>query len=112
MPYRMHLADCDCALAAALTLRPILYEMNNVLFGNGRGNEEFANLPRKLNICISPTRDDFPHTQVSSMQHLGLDAVRYALQDPALMHVYAIYLETEPVQHSLPCTMLVLVTPR
>eukprot|EP00878_Enallax_costatus_P032413 GHUV01035619.1.p1 GENE.GHUV01035619.1~~GHUV01035619.1.p1 ORF type:complete len:454 (+),score=147.64 GHUV01035619.1:177-1538(+) len=56
--------------------RPILYEMNNVLFGNGRGNEEFANLPRKLNICISPTRDDFPHTQIND---LGFEAVK----DPA-----------------------------
>jgi hypothetical protein len=45
--------------------RPVLHEMNAVLFNNGRGNEEFANLPRKINVCISPTRDDFPHTQVS-----------------------------------------------
>jgi hypothetical protein len=44
--------------------RPVLQEMNRVLFNNGRGNEEFANLPRKINVCISPTRDDFPHTQV------------------------------------------------
>lgn len=38
--------------------------MNRLLFNNGQGNEEFANLPRKINVCISPTRDDFPHTQV------------------------------------------------
>jgi ferredoxin-nitrite reductase len=38
--------------------------MNRILFNNGQGNEEFANLPRKINVCISPTRDDFPHTQV------------------------------------------------
>ena len=38
--------------------------MEAVLFNNGMGNVEFANLPRKFNICISPTRDDFPHTQV------------------------------------------------
>jgi len=48
-----------------LPFRPILYEMNRVLFNDGRGNEEFANLPRKINVCISPSRDDFPHTQVS-----------------------------------------------
>jgi hypothetical protein len=58
-----------CTLLIALSLsckrRPILREMNAVLFNNGRGNEEFANLPRKINVCISPTRDDFPHTQVS-----------------------------------------------
>jgi ferredoxin-nitrite reductase len=38
--------------------------MNDALFSHGRGNAEFANLPRKLNVCISPSRDDFPHTQV------------------------------------------------
>lgn len=51
-----------CCLPA--TNRPILYEMNQALFNEGRGNEEFANLPRKINVCISPSRDDFPHTQV------------------------------------------------
>lgn len=44
--------------------RPLLAHMNDVLFNNGHGNTEFANLPRKLNICISATRDDFPHTHV------------------------------------------------
>lgn len=56
--------------------RPVLREMNRVLFNGGRGNEEFANLPRKINVCISPTRDDFPHTQIND---LGFEAVR----DPA-----------------------------
>jgi hypothetical protein len=40
--------------------------MNRLLFNGGLGNEEFANLPRKINVCISPTRDDFPHTQVGA----------------------------------------------
>lgn len=50
--------------------------MNDILFGKGRGNPEFANLPRKFNICISSTRDDFPHTQIND---LGFEAVK----DPA-----------------------------
>jgi ferredoxin-nitrite reductase len=50
--------------------------MNDVLFNLGRGNAEFANLPRKLNICVSSTRDDFPHTQIND---LGYEAVT----DPA-----------------------------
>lgn len=57
-------ADCCLPSCPPAWRSPLLYEMNRVLFNNGRGNEEFANLPRKLNICISPTRDDFPHTQV------------------------------------------------
>lgn len=56
--------------------RPMLYEMHNVLHNNGLGREEFANLPRKLNICVSSTRDDFPHTHIND---LGYEAVR----DPA-----------------------------
>ncbi len=39
-----------------------------------QGREEFANLPRKLNICISSTRDDFPHTHIND---LGYEAVRH-----------------------------------
>jgi ferredoxin-nitrite reductase len=37
--------------------------MNAALFNGGAGAAEFANLPRKLNVCVSPSRDDFPHTQ-------------------------------------------------
>ena len=44
--------------------RPLLRELNSVLFNGGRGNAEFANMPRKINVCISPSRDDFQHTQV------------------------------------------------
>jgi ferredoxin-nitrite reductase len=52
-----------CSLLYTPLCSPILREMNQVLFNGGRGNEEFANLPRKINVCISPSRDDFPHTQ-------------------------------------------------
>jgi ferredoxin-nitrite reductase len=54
----------------------MLREMNDILFNNGLGNEEFANLPRKINVCVSSTRDDFPHTQIND---LGFEAVT----DPA-----------------------------
>lgn len=54
--------------------RPMLKEMEDMLFNNGKGREEFANLPRKLNICISSTRDDFPHTHIND---LGYEAVRH-----------------------------------
>ena len=40
----------------------------------GRGNVELANLPRKLNIALSPSRDDFPHTQINDV---GLVAVEH-----------------------------------
>ncbi|GLC36087.1 hypothetical protein PLESTB_001382100 [Pleodorina starrii] len=53
--------------------RPLLRQMEAMLFDNGKGREEFANLPRKLNICISSTRDDFPHTHINDV---GFEAVR------------------------------------
>ena len=40
---------------------------------NGQGNPELANLPRKLNIGLSPSRDDFPHTHINDV---GLKAVK------------------------------------
>ena len=42
----------------------------------GNGNPALANLPRKLNIGLSPSRDDFPHTHIND---IGLKAVK----DPA-----------------------------
>lgn len=36
------------------------------------GRSEFANLPRKLNVCMSSTRDDF-HTHFNDV---GFEAVR------------------------------------
>ena len=40
---------------------------------NGQGNPELSNLPRKLNIGLSPSRDDFPHTHINDV---GLQAVK------------------------------------
>lgn len=33
----------------------------------GDGRPDLTNLPRKINICISPSRDDFPHTQINDV---------------------------------------------
>ena len=57
----------------------MLREMNEVLFNGGRGNEEFANLPRKINVCVSPSRDDFPHTQVRIRGGPGREGGRPAI---------------------------------
>ena len=49
--------------------------MQNVITNFGKGRADLTNLPRKINICISPTRDDFPHTHIND---LGFQAVRNA----------------------------------
>ena len=40
----------------------------------GVGNAMLANLPRKINIGLSPSRDDFPHTFINDV---GLVAVKH-----------------------------------
>jgi ferredoxin-nitrite reductase len=55
----------------------VLQEIQDMITNNGKGNPSLCNLPRKINICISPSRDDFPHTQINDV---GFEAV----QDPEL----------------------------
>ncbi|CAK0785196.1 hypothetical protein CVIRNUC_008402 [Coccomyxa viridis] len=55
-----------------IDVRPLNYEINDMITNNGKGNPELANLPRKLNIGLSPSRDDFPHTHINDV---GLKAV-------------------------------------
>ena len=42
-----------------------------MITNNGKGNEALCNLPRKINIALSPSRDDFPHTHINDV---GLQA--------------------------------------
>ena len=52
---------------------PALADINAMHTNNGQGNPELSNLPRKLNIGLSPSRDDFPHTHINDV---GLQAVK------------------------------------
>ena len=54
-----------------------------MITNHGKGNAQLTNLPRKINLCVSPTRDDFPHTQINDV---GFEAVR----DPATGEVRVI----------------------
>jgi len=46
--------------------------LNNVITNNGLGSPELTNLPRKINIGISTSRDDFAHCHINDV---GLKAV-------------------------------------
>ena len=46
--------------------------MQDLITNFGKGREDLTNMPRKINICVSPTRDDFPHTHIND---LGFQAV-------------------------------------
>ncbi|KAK9799721.1 hypothetical protein WJX73_004054 [Symbiochloris irregularis] len=57
-----------------LDVRPLVHAINAMHTNNGLGNPELANLPRKLNIGLSNSRDDFPHTHINDV---GLKAVKH-----------------------------------
>mmetsp|Transcript_4074 Transcript_4074/g.10365 ORF Transcript_4074/g.10365 Transcript_4074/m.10365 type:complete len:614 (+) Transcript_4074:95-1936(+) len=51
--------------------RAVCDEINSAITGAFRGNPEYANLPRKFNIAVSGSRDDFSHTSIND---IGLQA--------------------------------------
>ena len=59
----------------------------------GGGNPALANLPRKINLALSPSRDDFPHTHINDV---GLQAVRHPDTGEVLSPVQA-----ETLKHSV-----------
>ncbi|EFN52613.1 hypothetical protein CHLNCDRAFT_26644 [Chlorella variabilis] len=56
--------------------RPLTHELNAAITNNGKGNAALTNLPRKINIGISSSRDDYAHCHINDV---GLKAVK----DPA-----------------------------
>ena len=42
-------------------------ELNDMITNYGKGNAALASLPRKINIGLSPSRDDFPHTHINDV---------------------------------------------
>ena len=47
--------------------------MQDLITNFGKGRADLTNMPRKINICVSPSRDDFPHTHIND---LGFQAVK------------------------------------
>ena len=56
--------------------RELARKIDHWYTNNGVGNPEWANMPRKFNIAISGTRDDFSHTHIND---IGLQAVPHAV---------------------------------
>ncbi|KAG7671214.1 hypothetical protein KSW81_003352 [Nannochloris sp. 'desiccata'] len=54
--------------------RPLCHELNAKITNNGLGNVELTNLPRKINIGISSSRDDFAHCHINDV---GLKALQH-----------------------------------
>lgn len=47
--------------------RRLCKQIDDWYSGNGQGNPEWCNMPRKFNICISGGRDDFAHTHINDI---------------------------------------------
>jgi ferredoxin-nitrite reductase len=47
--------------------RELCRQIDSWYSGNGVGNPEWCNMPRKFNIAISGTRDDFSHTHINDI---------------------------------------------
>jgi len=47
--------------------RELCTDINNMITNNRRGNPELTNLPRKFNIAVSGSRDDFAHTHINDI---------------------------------------------
>lgn len=47
--------------------RPLLRAIDAMITNDGAGNAELTNLPRKINISMSTTRDDFPHSHINDL---------------------------------------------
>ena len=52
--------------------RPLVQDLNDVVTNHGKGNAALTNLPRKINVGISTSRDDFAHCHINDV---GLKAV-------------------------------------
>ena len=63
------------ALRRTLTASAATAAIDNMITNHGKGNPELVNLPRKINIGLATTRDDFAHTHINDV---GL----YAAKDP------------------------------
>jgi ferredoxin-nitrite reductase len=46
---------------------PLCQEIQDAITDFGKGRADLTNLPRKINICVSSTRDDFPHTHINDL---------------------------------------------
>ena len=67
-------------LAVKASCKPLMTSsataaIDNMITNHGKGNPELVNLPRKINIGLATTRDDFAHTHINDV---GL----YAAKDP------------------------------
>lgn len=47
--------------------RPLCKAIDDMVTNHGVGNPELTNLPRKINIAVSTSRDDFPHCHINDL---------------------------------------------
>ena len=80
--------------------RRLTKELDQWYTGDGYGNPEWGNLPRKFNIAISGSRDDFAHTNIND---IGLRPVLHArTMEMGFNVVLGGYMSIKRVAESIP----------
>lgn len=89
-------AFVNTQLACTEVCLPVSAAIDNMITNHGKGNPELSNLPRKINIGLSTTRDDFAHTHINDV---GL----YAAKDPETGKVGLLASDVLLLQTTVPC---------
>jgi ferredoxin-nitrite reductase len=80
--------------------RALCREIDDWYTNNSAGNPEWANMPRKFNIAISGSRDDFSHTSIND---IGLNAIKHEVTGEVGFNVVlGGYFSIKRAAHSIP----------
>ncbi len=74
--------------------------LNDMITNFGNGNPALANLPRKINLGLSPSRDDFPHTHINDV---GLVACKDPETGEVRSRAPCLRCALEPTRSVAPC---------
>jgi len=68
-----------------MDVRQLCIDTQDMITNFGKGNPELCNLPRKFNIAISPSRDDFPHCHIND---LAFQAIKHPESGEVVFNVW------------------------
>mmetsp|Transcript_4776 Transcript_4776/g.14390 ORF Transcript_4776/g.14390 Transcript_4776/m.14390 type:complete len:561 (+) Transcript_4776:68-1750(+) len=79
--------------------RQICKDIDDYITNDRKGNYEISNLPRKFNICVSGSRDDFAHTHIND---IGLVPMKGEDGTIGFNVIIGGYFSSRRVAHSIP----------
>lgn len=79
--------------------RQLCHDIDAMITADRKGNREITNLPRKFNICVSGSRDDFAHTHIND---IGLVPMKNADGVMGYNVIVGGYFSSKRAAHSIP----------